>query len=112
MGFTSTLYQAEKLLLVEMSQFAFSGPERRVWIEGLAPVLVSITAEVVTTMGQGCWWRVCLVGYRCGVEVGTLRSGGGFTLGSDGVRILGRDEDILSIFGGRCGGRVGGYSTS
>ena len=82
------------------------------WIEDLSPVLMSITAAAVVRMGQGCCWQVCLVGYRCGVEVGTLRSGGGFTLGSDGVRILGRDEDILSIFGGRCGGGVCGVWTA
>ena len=40
--------------------------------------------------------------------MGTLGSGSGFTLGSDGVRTLGRDERSLSIFGGRCGGGVGG----
>ena len=38
---------------------------------------------------------------------GTLGSGGGFILGNDGVRTLGRDEGSLSIFGGRCFGGVG-----
>ena len=42
----------------------------------------------------------------------TLGSGKGFTLGSDGVRILGRDEGSLSIFGGMCGGGVGGVWTA
>ena len=52
-----------------------------------------------------------MVGYRCVFEVGTLGSGGGFNLGSDGVRNLGSDEGNLSIFGGRCGGGVGGVWT-
>ena len=97
----------KNLLAVEISQVTLSGPERRVWREDLAPVLVSITEAAVATMGQGCWWRVCLVGYRCGVEVGTLGRGGGFILRSDGVRTLGRYEGIISIFGGRCGLGVG-----
>ena len=71
-----------------------------------------ITAAAVETMGQGCWWRVCLVEYRCGVEVVTLGSGRGFILGSDGVCTLVRDEGGLSIFGGRCGGGVGGAWTA
>ena len=100
------------LLAVEISQVAFSGPERRVWREELAPVLVSINAAAVEMTGQGCWWQVCLVGYRCGFEVGTLGSGRGFTLGSDGVCNFGRDEGSLSIFGGMCGGGVGGVSTA
>ena len=44
--------------------------------------------------------------------MGTLGSGGEFTLGSDGVRTLGRDEGSLSIFGGRYGGGVGGVWTA
>ena len=44
--------------------------------------------------------------------MGTLGSGGGFTLGIDGVRILGREEGGLSIFGGRCVGGVGGVWTA
>ena len=63
-------------------------------------------------MGQGCWWRVCLVGYRCGVEVVNLGNEWGFTLRSDGVRTLGRDEGSLLIFGGRCGGGVVGVWTA
>ena len=55
---------------------------------------------------------MCLVGYQCGGEVGTLVSGRGFTLGSDGVRTFGIDEGSLTIFGGRCGGGVGGVWTS
>ena len=90
-------------MAVEISQVDLLGPEWRVWREDLAPVLVSTTEVAVETMGRGCWWRVCLVGYLCGVEVGTLGSGGGFNLGSDGVRTLGRDEGSLSIFGGSCG---------
>ena len=52
-----------------------------------------------------------MVVYRCGTKVGTLGGRGGFTLGSDGVRTLGRDEGSLSIFGGRCDGGVGGVFT-
>ena len=44
--------------------------------------------------------------------MGTLRSGGGFTLVIDGVRTLGRDEGSLSIFGGRCDGGVGVVCTA
>ena len=51
---------------------------------------------------------MCVVGYQCGSEAGTLGSGRGFTLGSDGVRTLGRDEDSFPISRGRCGGGVGG----
>ena len=40
--------------------------------------------------------------------MGTLGSGRGITLGSDRVCTLRRDEGSLSIFGGRCGGGVGG----
>ena len=50
-------------LVVEISQVAFSGTERRVCREDLAPVLVSITAAAVANMGQGRWWRLCMVGY-------------------------------------------------
>ena len=42
----------------------------------------------------------------------TLGSGGGSTLGSDGVRTLRRDEGSLSIFGRRCGDGVGGVWTA
>ena len=94
----------KNLLAVEISQVTFSGPERRVWKEDLAPVFMSITAAEVATMGQGCWWQVCLLGYQCGVGVADLRSGGGLTLG--------RDEGILSIIVGRCGGGVGGVWTA
>ena len=51
---------------------------------------------------------MCLVGYQCGDELGTLRSGRGFILGSDGVRTLRIDEGSLPISGVRCGGGVGG----
>ena len=61
--FTSTPFQAENLLPVEISQVVFLGPERIVWKEDLAPALVLITAEAVATMGRGYWWRVFLVGY-------------------------------------------------
>ena len=44
--------------------------------------------------------------------MGTLGNGGGFTLGSDEVRTLRRDEGSLSIFGGRCVGGVGGVWTA
>ena len=64
-GFPSTLCQAEKLLAVEIPQVAFLGPERRVWRENLAPLLVSITVAAVEITEIGCWWRVCMVGYRC-----------------------------------------------
>ena len=94
----------KKFLAVEISKVTFSGPERRVWKEDLAPVFMSITAAEVATMGQGCWWQVCLLGYQCGVGVADLRSGGGLTLG--------RDEGILSIIVGRCGGGVGGVWTA
>ena len=40
-------------LAVEISQGSFSGPDRRVWREDLAPVMVSITAAAVATMGHG-----------------------------------------------------------
>ena len=50
-----------------------------------------------------------MVEYQCGGDVGTLRSGRGFTLGSDGLCTLGRYEGSLSIFRGRCGGGVGGF---
>ena len=53
----------KKMLVVEISQVDFSGPERRVFREDFAPVLVSITASAVAKMGQGRCWRVCLVGY-------------------------------------------------
>ena len=91
----------KKLLTVETSQVAFSGTDRRVWREDLAPVMVAITVATVATMGCGWLWQVCLVGYQCGGEVGTLGRGKGFTLGSDGVRTLGRDEGSFPIFGGR-----------
>ena len=52
-GFTSTLCQAEKLLAVEISQGAFSGLDRKVWGEDLAPVMVLITAAAMVTMGRG-----------------------------------------------------------
>ena len=93
----------KKLLDAEISQVIFYGPEQRVWKEDLGTVLVSITEAAVETMGIGCWWRVCLVGYQCGVEVDSLESGGEFTLGSDGVSTLRRDEGSLSILGERCG---------
>ena len=70
-GFPSTLCQAEKLLAVEIPQVAFLGPERRVWRENLAPILVSITASAVAMTGLDFWWQVFLVRYRCGVRVGT-----------------------------------------
>ena len=111
-GWRWTCSRRKKNLAMEISQVAFSGPERRVWRDDLALVSVSITEAAVATMGRGCWWRVCLVGYRCGVKVGTLGSGRGFTLGSDGVCTLGRDEGSLSIFWGRCGGGVGGVWTA
>ena len=44
--------------------------------------------------------------------MGTLGSERGFILGSDGVCTLVRDEGGLSIFGGRCGGGVGGAWTA
>ena len=44
--------------------------------------------------------------------MGTLRSGGGFTLGSDGVCTLGRDEECFPRSGGGCGGGVGGVWTA
>ena len=47
-----------------------------------------------------------LFGYRCGGEAGTLGSGGGFNLGSDGVCTLGRDEGSFPQPWGGCG--VGG----
>ena len=93
-----------KYLAVEISQVDFSGSEQRVWGEDLAPLLVSITTEAVAKMGQGCWWRVCLVGYQYGVEVGTLRNGRVFILGSDWLSTLRRYEGGLLIFGGSCGG--------
>ena len=86
-------------LEVEISQFAFSGTELRVCREDLAPVLVSITEAAVAMMGRVLWWRVCLVGYQCGVEVGTLGSGRGFTLGSDGVCTLRIDEGVFQYLG-------------
>ena len=43
----------KKLFVVEISQVDFSGPDRRVWIEDLAPVMVSITALAVATPGSG-----------------------------------------------------------
>ena len=46
---------------------------------------------------------MCLVGYRCGGDAVTLGSGRGFTLGSDGVRTLGRDEGSFPISRRRCG---------
>ena len=52
-GFTSTLFQAEKMLAAEIYQVAFSGTYRRVWREYLAPVMVSITAAAVEIMGRG-----------------------------------------------------------
>ena len=107
-GFPSTLCQAEKLLAVEIPRVAFLGPERRVWREDLSLILVPITASAVAMIERGCLWQVCLVGYRCGFEVVTLGSGRGFTLGSDGLCTLGRDEGSLSIFRGKCGGGVGG----
>ena len=94
-----------------MYQVDLLGPEWRVWREDLAPVLVLITAAAVAMNGRGCWCQVCLVGYPCGAEVGTLGSGRGFNLGIDRVCTLGRDEGSLSIFGGMCGGGVGGVWT-
>ena len=44
--------------------------------------------------------------------MGTLGSGGGSNLGSDGVRNFIRDEGSMSIFGGRCGSEVGGVWTA
>ena len=41
--------------------------------------------------------------------MGTLVSGRGFTLGSNEVCNLERDEGSLSTFGGVCGGGVGGF---
>ena len=38
---------------VEISQVTFLGPDRRVWREDLAPVMVSITAAAVETAGCG-----------------------------------------------------------
>ena len=38
---------------VEISQVAFSGPDRRVWREYLAPVVVLITAAAVATAVRG-----------------------------------------------------------
>ena len=100
------------LLAVEISQVAFSGPEWRVRREDLAPVLVSITAELVAITGLGCRWRVCLVGYQCVFEVGTLGSERGFTLVSDGLCNLGREEGSLSLFEVMCCGGVGGVCTA
>ena len=57
-------------------------------------------------------WRVCLVGYQCGGDAGTLGSGRGFTLGSDGVHTLVRDEGSLPRSGGGCDGGVGGVWTA
>ena len=50
-GFASTLFQAGNSLEVDISQVAFSGPDRRVRRDYLAHVMVSITAAVVSTMG-------------------------------------------------------------
>ena len=36
----------------------------------------------------------------------------GFTLGSDGVCNLGREQGSLSIFRGKCGGGLGGVWTA
>ena len=38
---------------VEISQVAFSGPERRVWRDKFALVLVSITRAAVEMLGRG-----------------------------------------------------------
>ena len=38
---------------VEIYQIAFSGTDRRVWREDLAPVVVLITAAAVATVGRG-----------------------------------------------------------
>ena len=38
---------------VEISQVDFLGPDRRVWREDLAPVMVSITTAEVETTGRG-----------------------------------------------------------
>ena len=107
-GFTSTLCQAEKKIVVEIFQVAFSRLDQRVWREDLAPVMASITATAVATTGLGLLWQVCLVGYGCEGEAGTLGSGMGFTLGSDGVRTLRRDGGSFPRYGGGCSGRVGG----
>ena len=96
-----TCARQKDLFAVEIYQVAFGGLDRRVRREDLSPVMVSITAADVAKMGSGGLWLVCLVGYRCGGEAGTLGSGRGFTFGSDGVRNLGRDEGSLAISGGR-----------
>ena len=51
--FIPTLCQVEKNLALEIYQVDFSGPDRVVWREDLAYVMVSITAEAVATMGRG-----------------------------------------------------------
>ena len=43
----------ENSFAVKISQVAFSGPDRRVWREGLAPVDVLSTAAAVSTVGRG-----------------------------------------------------------
>ena len=40
-------------LALDISQVAFSGPDRRLWREDLAPIVVSITAAAVATAGRG-----------------------------------------------------------
>ena len=47
-------YSRQKtLLVVEISQVAFSGPEQKVWREDLVPVMVSIPAAALVTTGRG-----------------------------------------------------------
>ena len=98
----------KNLFAVDISQVALSGPDQRVCREYLVPVMVSITASAVATAGRGLLWRVCLVGYQCGGEAGTLGSGWGFTFGSDDMCTLGRDEGSFPQSGGGCGGGLGG----
>ena len=51
--FTSTLCQAKKSFVVEISQGAFLGTDQRVWREDLASVIVSITVLAVAKTRHG-----------------------------------------------------------
>ena len=48
--------------VVKISKVDFSGPDRRVWREDLAPVMVSIATEAVEATRRVWLWQVCLVG--------------------------------------------------
>ena len=52
-GFTPTCAKRKNSFAAEISRVAFSGPDRRVWREDLAPVMVLITSEAVETTGRG-----------------------------------------------------------